>query len=310
VNTSLLFPNSKGDETALTGVKFTQALSENCLVFAGKINTLDGFKMPFTGDYALDGFWNLGMSFPVVVARTIPYSTFGAGAAVLQEGAPVASVMVLDTNNTPTESGFDTFFDNGATTFASLILPTKFFGKPGHQGISGTYSTGDYNNLEPNAYFDPNTDGLVATPGFQQGSWSIFYSADQALYVNPNNPKKMWGIFTNIGTADNGPSPIRFAANVALYGSSPIETRPLDTFGIGYAITRYSSPLRDLAPVLLPISEDQVIELFYTFGITPWFHVTPDVQVVLPARERTLPPAARPIDDTGLVVGVKAKVDF
>jgi porin len=216
--------------------------------------------------------------------------------------------MVLDTNNTPTTSGFESFFNNGATIFANLTLPVKFFGLPGHQGLSGSYSTGTYNDLQPTAYFDPNV-GPVVTFGTVTDSWSVFYSADQAFYVDPCNPKRSWGVFTNIGTADNGPSPISFSANVGLSGFTPITTRPLDTFGIGYAFTRYSSPIRDLAPVLLPIGNDQAVELFYNIAVTPWFHVTPDLQVVFPAREQTLPPTPQSID-TALVLGLRAKIDF
>jgi len=308
VNTAELFPKANGTATALTGVKFTQALSENFVTFAGKLNLLDDFNMPFTGARALDGFWNLGLSFPVAAARTVPYSTLGAGAAVLQNGAPVLTVMVLDTNNTPTTTGFQTFFNNGATIFANLTLPTKFFGLPGQQAISGTFSTGTYNDLSPTAYFDPEA-GLVITREFVRDSWSIFYSANQALWVDPSNPKHAYGVYTNIGTADNGPSPIRFAANVALYGSSPITNRPLDTFGVGYTFTRYSSPVRDFAPVLLPIGNDQAVEMFYNVAVTPWFNVAPDLQVVFPAREETLPPNRQPID-TALVLGIRAKIDF
>lgn len=308
VNTAELFPTPKGDVTALTGVKFMQALSESFVVFGGKLNMLDEFKMPFTGARALDGFWNLGMAFPVIVARTIPYSTFGAGAAILQNGAPVFTLMVLDTNNTPTTSGFNTFFDNGATIFANATLPTKFFGLPGAQALSGTFSTGRYNDLQPTAYFDPS-QGLVITPGFVRDSWSIFYSGNQALWVDPCNAKRSYGVFTNIGTADDGPSPIRFTANVALYGSSPLTNRPLDTFGVGYTFTRYSSPVRDFAPVLLPIGNDQAVEMFYNFAVTPWCNVAPDLQVLFPARDRTLPPNPQSID-TALVIGVRAKIDF
>jgi len=308
VNTAALFPKATGSETALTGVKFTQALSENFVTFAGKLNMLDEFKMPFTGANDLDGFWNLGLAFPVAVARTVPYSTLGGGMAVLQKGAPVFTLMVLDTNNTPTTSGFGTLFDNGATILANATLPVTFRGLPGHQSVWGTFSTGKYNDLQPTAYFDPS-QGLVVSSGTDRDSWSVFYTADQALWVDPCNPKPAWGVYTNIGTADNGPSPIRFAANAALYGSSPITTRPLDTFGIGYTFTRYSSPVRDLAPVLLPIGNDQAIELFYNVGVTPWFHVTPDLQVVFPAREDTLPPDRQSID-TALVLGIRAKIDF
>jgi porin len=308
VNMPELTPKATGSETALTAVKFTQALSENFVTFAGKLNMFDEFKMPFTGDRLFDGFWNLGMSFPVVVARTVPYSTLGAGAAILKDGVPVFTVMVLDTNNTPTTSGFNQLFSNGATIFANLTLPTKFFGLPGSQGVSGTFSTGSYNSLSPTAYFDPE-QGLVITPEFVRDSWSIFYTGTQALWVDPCNPKREYGVFTNIGTADNGPSPISFSANVALYGSSPISGRPLDTFGLGYAFTRYSSPVRDFAPVLLPIGNDQAIELFYNFAVTPWFNVAPDLQVVFPAREETLPPNRESID-TALVLGIRAKINF
>jgi porin len=303
-----LFPKATGSETALTGVKFTQALSENFVTFAGKLNMFDAFKMPFTGAAVPDGFWNLGLAFPVVAARTVPYSTLGAGAAILKDGQPIFTLMVLDTNNTPTTSGFSTFFDNGATIFANLTLPTKFFGLPGQQGISGTFSTGKYNDLSPTAYFDPET-GLTITQEFARDSWSLFYSANQALWVNPCNQKQLYGLFANVGTADDGPSPIRFAANVGLYGSSPLTTRPLDTFGIGYTFTRYSSPVQNFAPVLLPIGNDQAIEMFYSIAVTPWFNVAPDLQVVFPAREETLPPNRESID-TALVLGMRAKINF
>jgi porin len=308
VNMPELTPKAAGSETALTAVKFTQALSENFVTFAGKLNMFDEFKMPFTGARLFDGFWNLGMSFPPIVARTIPYSTLGAGAAILKDGAPVFTLMVLDTNNTPTTSGFNTFFSNGATIFANLNVPTKFFGLPGSQGVSGTFSTGNYNSLSPTAYFDPE-QGLVIVPEFVRDSWCVFYTGTQALWVDPCNPKREFGVFTNIGTADNGPSPVSFSANVALYGSSPITNRPLDTFGIGYTFTRYSSPVRDFAPVLLPIGNDQAVELFYNFAITPWFNVAPDLQVVFPAREETLPPNREAID-TALVLGIRAKINF
>lgn len=308
VNTAELFPSPTGTVTALTGVKVTQALSENLITFAGKINMLDGFKMPFTGARALDGFWNLQMSFPVIVARTVPYSTLAAGGAVLKEGAPVFTLMVLDTNNTPTTSGFQSFFNNGATIYSNVTLPTQFFGMPGHQGLSGTFSSGRYNSLQPTAYFDPNF-GLVVVPNLVRNSWSMFYSADQALWVDPTNPKRMYGVFTNIGLADDGPSPIRFGANVALYGSSPMTNRPLDTFGVGYGVTQYSGSLKGLAPALLPIGNDQVVELFYNAGITKWFSVSPDLQVVFPARDATFPPGSRSID-TALVLGLRAKIDF
>ena len=307
-NVAGLFPLPNGSVTALTAVKFTQALSESFVVFGGKLNMLDELVQPYAGGRGVDAFMNMGLAFPPAAARTVPYSTLGGGFAILQDMEPIVSMMVLDTNNTPTTSGFDSFFSNGATVVGKLNVPTKLAGLPGHQGIWGTYSSGTYNDLQPTAYFDPEA-GLVIVSGREQGSWSMFYSADQAFYVDPSNPKRSWGMFTNIGLADNGPSPIRWSANVGIGGSSLLTFRPLDTFGIGYSFVGYSDPVKQIAPVLLPIQDDQVVELFYNIAVTPWFHLTPDLQIIVPARERTLPPGARDID-TALVFGLRGKIDF
>ena len=98
----------------MTGVKVMQFLSEDMLVFAGKINIFDDFRQPLTGAGATNGFMNTGLMINPVVVRTVPYSTFGAGFAMLQQMEPVFSLAVFDTNNTPTTSGIDTIFNNGA----------------------------------------------------------------------------------------------------------------------------------------------------------------------------------------------------
>lgn len=307
-NSGMLFPVSNGTATALTGVKLMQALSPDFVVFGGKINTLDELKQPFAGGRGVDAFMNLSLILPVAAARTIPYSTLGGGFAVLRNMQPILSGMILDTNNTPTTSGFEKAFNNGATLLARLETPVSLYNRPGHQAVWGTYSTGTYNDLAPTAYFDPNVGPVIAF-GQVQSSWSVFYSADQALYVDAGNPARSWGLFTNVGLADNGPSPIRWSANIGVGGSSPLASRPLDTFGIGYSYVGYSDPVKDLAPVLLPVRDDQVVELFYNYAVTPWFRVTPDVQVLVPARERTVPPGAQDIN-TAVVAGVRAKLSF
>jgi porin len=309
VNTASLFPAPTGDQSALTAVKVTQALSEEFVTFAGKINMLDELSQPYAGGRGVDAFMNTGLAFPVASVRSVPYSTLGAGFAVLQDLHPVFSMMVLDTNNTPTTTGFETFFDNGATVISKLDIPVELLGRPGHQGIWGTYSSGTYNDLSPTAYIDPNYGPVLVPAGVDTGSWSLFYSADQALYVDPNDPRRTWGVFTNIGLSDDAPSPVRWSANVGVGGSSPLRSRPLDTFGVGYAYTAYSTPVQTLAPFFLPVRNDEVVELFYNVAVTKWCRVTPNLQILVPAREQTLPPGIQPID-TAVVFGLRAKVDF
>jgi len=300
VNLMLAVPQPNGTVTALTGVKLTQFLSEQSLVYAGKINTLDDFKQPITGAGTLNGFQNSALMLNPIYARTVPYSTFGAGFAYLENMEPLFAAAVFDTNNTPTVSGFDTFFDNGATVFAQLNLQTRFFGLPGHQGVSGTYSSGTYTDLTPSAYLDP-IDGLVIATTPKTGSWSMAYNSDQAFYVSPDNPQRKWGVFSTLGIADSNPSPINWFGSAGISGSSPFTVRKADTFGIGYFYVGVSDPLKSLAPNLFPLQNENGVELYYNVQATRWCQITPDLQVLDPFRERA---------DSSLLFGLRAKIDF
>ena len=299
-NLALALPQPNGSVSALTGVKFMQFLSETKLVFAGKINTFDDFKQPLTGAGATNGFQNTALMINPVFARTVPYSTYGAGFVALEKMEPVFTLAVFDTNNTPLVTGFESFFNNGVTILGQANKLTDFFGLPGHQGLSGTYSTGSYTNLSPTVYLNPR-DGLVVVSNPQSPSWSLAYNADQALYVSPDDPRKRWGLFGNLGIADNNPSPIRWFANAGLSGTSPFACRTNDTFGVGYFYVGVSDALKTLAPILLPLGDEQGVELYYNYAVTPWCQITPDIQVINPFRERI---------DTSLLIGMRAKIEF
>ncbi len=293
-------PQPNGYVTALTGVTFTQFLSESFLVYAGKINTLDGFAQPFTGGArGVNGFMNTGFLFNPVYDRTIPYSTYGAGFAYLKNQEQLFSFAVFDATDSSTTSGFDTFFRNGAVLYSAINLPTKFFGLPGHQGISGTYSSRSYTSLDRSAFINAITLNTAAPT--KTGSWSLTYNLDQAVYVDPQNLKRSWGLFGNLGLADQNPSPFRWFVSIGVGGSSPLPCRKLDSFGVGYYYLGLSDGLRTLAPRLLPLRDEQAVEVFYNVAVTPWCQITPDLQVVSPARKNA---------DTALFLGLRAKIDF
>ena len=133
VNIGRAHPVFFGEETALTAVKFTQALSENFVVFAGKINTIDNVQQPFMPGRGLDaGFMNAAFVWNPILGRTMNYATLGAGAAILAGGYPVVTLTVYDTNNDSTTNGLNVLFDNGAIVYPTVSLPTTFFGMPGH----------------------------------------------------------------------------------------------------------------------------------------------------------------------------------
>ena len=97
-------PVQNGAVAALTGVKFTQFLSDQFMVYGGKLNVLDEFHQPFTGGgRGVDGFSNTAFLFNPVLSRTLPYSSFAFGAAYVRNMQSVASFTVFDANNTPTD---------------------------------------------------------------------------------------------------------------------------------------------------------------------------------------------------------------
>ena len=110
------------------------------------------------------GFMNAAFVWNPILGRTIHYSTFGAGAAVLAGGYPVVTLTVYDTNDASTTSVFDDLFDNGAIIYPTVSLPTKFFGMPGHQSVWGAYSSGRYDVLDPQSLTDLPAAGARTSP--------------------------------------------------------------------------------------------------------------------------------------------------
>jgi porin len=290
--------------TALTGVKLTQFLSEQLAVYFGKLNTLDDFNQPFTGGAAgLKGFMNTAFLLPPILARTIPYSTYGAGVAVLRDLQPVFTLTVFDPSNTPTVSGFDTFFDRGVVINAQATLPTtKLRGLPGHYSVGGVYSNAQYAALNDLAFIlVQRLRGQLPALPRQTGSWAVYGLFDQALNVDPCDPKRSWGLFGSLGITDGNPNPLRWSGAIGLGGASPLRHRPLDSFGVGYYYVGVSEALKNTAPRVLPLRDEQGVELFYNVGVTPWCHITPDLQVVTPVRARV---------EASVVFGLRARVDF
>jgi porin len=299
-NLLMALPLPNGSVTALTSVTFTQNLTEEWQVFGGKLNTLDGYEQPLTGAGNLNGFQNTAMLYNPVFARTVPYSTFGVGFACLENEETVFSAIVYDTNDTPTVTGLDTFLNNGVTVYAELNFATRFFDRPGHQGLSGTYSSGKYTNLTGSAYLDP-IEGVIIMSTPKPGSWCLAYNFDQALHVSPEDPERMWGVFGNFGIADDNPSPVQWFASAGISGASPIANRKADTFGVAYFYLGVSQSLKDLAPNQLPVRDEHGLELYYNFAITPWCQITPDLQVITPFRDQL---------DTSLLFGLRATTEF
>ena len=296
-NFAMALPRPNQNVTALTGLQYTQDLSESVSVFFGKLNLLDGTPAAYARGMRLNYFWNAAMQSNLSRAYLIP-STLGAGFTVRDEVEPVFNFYLLDTHYTPTTSGFSTLFSNGVVAYGEYRQRTNWFDLPGHSAVGFLYSNARRTALDFNPY--------LVLPAVLKGeplptkdsAWTLTYRFDQVLYADAEDPKRNWTLNSDLGLTDGNPNPIRWFANVSLVGNSPIRGRENDTIGIGY----YHLGVSKL-PILtiLGFGPENGVELFYNAAVTPWFHVTPDLQILDPAQSHTA---------TALLVGIRARLSF
>ena len=291
-------PTPDSDQVYLTNVLVTQFFSESFAVFAGKLDTLDGDLNAFAHGRGKDQFLNVALHSNPAGILTAPYATLGARFVLVKDEEPWFSFTVLNAKETIKTAGFNELFQNGVALSPEARLPTRFFGLTGHQLIGAVWTSHEFTGL--------NQDPRVILPNVQttkkQGSWSAHWNFDQYLIEDSQRPVRGWGVFARAGLADKETNPIHWFLSAGIGGNSPIPGREYDTFGIGWFYSKVSDETAQFAKTLLGLtSVGQGAELFYNIGLTPWFHLTPDVQIIKPAREGV---------DTAVVVGFRAKADF
>ncbi len=288
-------PVVDSEELFLTNVLLTQAFSERFAVFFGKLDTLDGDVNAFAHGRGKTQFSNIGFVSNPIALRSIPYSTLGCGFSVLDEGGePVFTYMLLNAIDTVETDGFSELFAEGVAMAAELRLATEFGGLPGHQLFAGTWNSRDYVEL--------GQDPRLVLPNVPinevVGSWSLYWNFDQYLHVDPAESSRGWGMFGRAGIGDDDTNPLAWFLSFGVGGHNPLSGRGADTFGVGWFVAATSD---QIGPILeIPfgaISDGHGVELFYNWQATPWLNMTPDLQVIVPARENV---------DTALALGVRA----
>ena len=282
----------------LTNFVITQAFSENFIVFAGKVDTLDGDVNAFAHGRGIKQFSNIAFVANPIALRTIPYASLGAGFAVLQEGQPLFSFLVINPTDTASSSGFDELFAEGVAMSAELRLPTNLMGRPGHHLFAATYSTRDIVSLDQ----DPRIILPQVPIDRSDDSWSLYWNTDQYLVTDRCNPGRGWGYFARAGIADDNTNPVASFLSAGVGGSSMIGGRESDSFGLGYYYYDTSDKIAPfLAGLLGGIGSSQGVEAFYNIQATKSLTITPDFQWISQARQNV---------DDAYILGLRANMVF
>jgi len=88
---------------------------------------------------------------------------------------------------------------------------------------------------------------------------------------------------------------------MSVEGFGLIQGREKDRTGVAYFYNGLSNDLRRLTSGVLPLQEVQGVEVYYNAEVTPWFHLTGDLQVIDNADEA---------NDPAIIVGLRGKIDL
>jgi porin len=257
----------------------------------GKINTVDLIAGNlFFGGWGILRFQNIafvappnGLLPPVIMGGIFSYRT-----------EPLMwTLMVYDSNNRTRDYLPDDLFDDGFNTSLGVAWGGKWAGRTTTAAVTGIYSTKDDVDL-----------GEVLLPedlrtSTKKDSWHLGLQFSHLL-VEPE-PGTGWGLFARVGFSDGNPNPYQSWITGGIGGKGLFPSRLQDRWGIGYFYYGVSDDLRNALGALVDFDDEQGAEIFYSYAVTPWFHVTGDVQAVSPAAGA---------NETAVVGGLRARVIF
>ena len=309
VNTSQLFPLPGSDAIGVPAFNYTQFLSPNFAVMVGKVDPFSSDDNEFAhGKYAKGDtqFMNTAFNVNPLTLFTVPYTPLGVGAVILPTGNPgdaTIKFMVLTTSGTADTVGFNNVRSDDLTFFGEGRVRTDFFGMTGHQLIGGLVSTKEYTSITQQLSLDAGT-----TLAKKKGSWVVFYNFDQYFYEPVKGSGNGVGVFGRVGVADGDPNFLQYFYSFGIGGKGIFATRPNDRFGVGWYYININNPTLDTPFGSFQfLRDEQGIEAFYSFALTPWAHLTPNIQFIRGAQKQTL--ALSPTDrrdiQTSTTIGLR-----
>jgi porin len=287
VDTNQAFPVVAATTFGVPDFSLRQSLSSDFSLIVGKIDTIaTGDMNAFAQGKGEDQFMNLAFNINPVLIMTVPYSTLGVGVVCMpakDPGAMVASLLLVSSVGEATTSGFSELSSNALTLTGEARMRTDFFGLTGHQLAGFTYSNKEFGSLTQRLG-DYLESGAIAK---KKGSWALIYNFDQFVHEPWKGSGQGVGIFGRLGVSDGNPNPARTFASLGLAGKGA-GSRPLDQYGMAWYYLNVTSPqFVDVSAQRVTLQNEQGIEAYYSFALTPWAVLTANAQWVNPTQKVT-----------------------
>jgi porin len=299
VDMNALFPVPKQDKATLSELYYLQFLTPWLGVMAGKMSPRDANV--FAHDET-EQFMNIAFNINPVIGTTLPIlCTLAAGGILRPRDWFMLTTLALDSEGGCDKSGFDTVLKRGTSVIQTAEFTIKPFGLPGHQRVGWTWT--DRSQIQfsqsPIDIIEAIITGSTAGLKREKKDWSVIYDFDQYLYLQPGSTDRGLGLFGRVGVGNKIVNPIQGFYSIGLSGKGLVPGREKDSFGIGYYYIHLSEELPRF--IKKRGRDEQGGELYYNVAVTPWLHLTPDLQIIHPAAKKV---------NTTVVGGLRFKADF
>lgn len=269
-----------------------QSLFDGKLIFiAGKLDGARAFDRNVFANDERTQFMNVALRNNPIIGFFAPYTTLGAGFVFNATDWLTTTVAVLDSDGSAKRTGFDTAFHGPANTTVvkEISAHVKPFGLDGNQRVGVLLTNKDMQHHQPVSPFrqtGPLLYNLMGAKLFgkvakllpyetSSSNCGMYYSFDQYLYQEAEDPSQGVGLFGRFGWARQSVTPIAHFYSMGVGGKGVLPERDRDTFGVGYF---YSDLSNDLP---YWFHSEQGIEAYYNIQVTPWLHISPDLQVIV-----------------------------
>jgi porin len=282
-----------GESLAATSLYVTQMLGKRTILMLGKINAIDLLASdPVFGGWGTQRFQNIAFVAPPsgVVPPTI------MGGVLVHKGTPVSlTVMVFDPEDRTRDYFPGNLFETGVNISVGGTWSGDIAGRATSIGVTSTVSTKRGADL----------GDFLAPPGLEtddlKGSYNIALQITHRLVESSQVKGKGLDLAMKVATADGNPNIIRSSFILGLAGHGLVKGRPNDSFGVGGFIYNFSNALQDSTAPLVDFNDEQGVEAWYSFALTPWLKITADAQYINVARGDA---------DPAFITGLRANLAF
>ena len=271
VSTAAILPLAPPDGWSLTSLYLRQRWGGTRLLI-GKVNVIDlQSQNPFFGGWGIERFQNLALVLPPTGVTPVTMMTASLSQQI---GDVTLTAMAYDPNDR-TVNTFNRLFADGVNLSVSAQWNGRLWQRSSSLGLSYITTTVKSVSLKENYLPSELRQRGLITPD------NLTLNFGHQLWPSPVRAGKGVGLYGRVGVTGGDPNPIQSSLAVGISGEGMWRSRPWDGFGIGYYRYNWSDGLSEA--LLTPLQSESGLEVYYNFAFTPWFSLTPNLQVVRPA---------------------------